>query len=168
MGYTKSPRSITKVRPILELLLNSNAPTIELPTQDATKLIYNIREAINAAKSLQSKDPSFEGYASLQEKYILRLRRDSIVAELRDSPALSIVDSIPTKLSQLTIPGVSDIFGVVGAAIKHKNHTRLHFPDASRDSVDMTKLQKWATGSGYEVTVQEPHGYITLIKKDAT
>lgn len=78
MPYTGSGAAITKVEAELRKLVASKGDIIFV-TDDPTKLAWHIRNGIKTAKRLGIKQ-----YASLEQKFIIRIRPDKVKCELRN------------------------------------------------------------------------------------
>lgn len=148
MGYSKSTKALDRVSPILEILRLSTTDT-EIPSPDPLKLMYALRDGLNIAK--KSGDSP---YRQLQEKFIFKIKKDKVIAELRNKVDISKITAIAKSLSVMTVPEVTDIFGVIGYALKHKA-PKFEFPNANINGDVLKNLELWASKNNYIVTKRE-------------
>jgi len=157
MGYTTSTKAIARMGTELKQMINSTT-NVEWTTPDPRTFAYRIREAIEVArKRFHSGSTEFEAIAKLKSKYAIKEYPNRVVAELRDGIPLDILTS---RLSILTIPNVSDAFGIVGACIQHAGATIL-FPDA-HDVDEMVK--NWASETGAVISTSESGVTVRQVK----
>lgn len=150
--YSKSKRAVRKVQLYLDQMVAAEM-NITFPDNDPTRLAYRIRDGIKAARSF----PDSERYAKLSTKFIIRVQSGGVKCELRDD----LSDMKSTMHNVISIEGVSDTLGIIGAAIKHKADV-LNFPDARYSNLNLTPIENWASNNGYAIQKTEDH--VSLIK----
>ena len=157
MGYTTSTKAISRMQEQLLEMIKAET-NVEWTTTDPRTFAYRIREAIEVGKRrFLAGSTEFEKIAKLKSKFIIKEYPNRVVAELRDGIPIDILGS---RLSTLTIPGINDAFGIVGACIQHKGATIL-FPDA-KDVDDMVK--NWATETNASITISESGVTVRQVK----
>lgn len=165
MGYTTSKRAIRRVEPYLQQMLAADG-VVEFPSDDAARFAYALREGIQVSKKF-AIDPStrqpvepYASYQSLNARFIIRVKNNTVVCEPRD-----VVAVLATRREiSVAIPDVTDTLGIIGAVVMHHAPVMV-FPDANEASVDENRLRAWATEKGYEVTVADNH--VTLARNDS-
>lgn len=158
MGYSRNKSAIERVKPILEILLNASQD-LEFPSQDPHKLIYYVRDGFSVAKSLPSSP-----YKELHEKWRLRAKIGLVVAELKGATIEIGVPLLAKKFTLLTLPEVTEVLEVIGAAIKHRA-PRYEFPNAHIRENGLGNLKKWCDSNNYLIIQSEPH--LILERNDA-
>lgn len=107
-------------------------------SQDPKKLAYQLHEALLAA------DPehlNFQTYADLRAKWVIRYKKDRVIAELIAASAVSGV---------LAFEGMFDPLDIVQTIIRHKTvNFELYFPDASNQPEDAKLVTAWCTDNQY-------------------
>lgn len=164
MGYSKSPRTIQRVKNHLDQMVAST-DRLEWPDKNPAKLSYWIRDGINAAKrfAVDSERKPVEPYASyarLATKYIIKLGDGKVVAELRDVIPLPIET---TGTGKMVLNDLLSEFELVGAAAQHQA-PEMFFPDADEESCNMELLHNWCSNNGYFIVANSSG--ITLTKAD--
>jgi hypothetical protein len=135
MAYSRSVKSIQNMKSYLDAMVKSK-DNLKWLSDDARRLKYKLYEAIDAAEHHK-----FPPYNKLAEKYIIRVRDDSVVAELRTSAS-----------SRLTFD-VTDPFGIVQTIIKHKDiDFELFFNEATAlDEDDLEMIHDYCKDNGYSI-----------------
>jgi len=145
VGYSKNPITIERVEPFLELMYNSDS-TLEWETPDPQKLAYYLREGISAAAAALAKDPTNEkmqNFVSLRGKYVIRIKGNKVVAELRN--ALPMAVSQVKKLKTVYLPDITDLSQIVGAVAKYiieerKEELRIPNYDLTEDQLQQLSI----------------------------
>lgn len=164
MGYSKSKRAVRKVEPYLVQMVDAQGE-IQFPAEEPSDFAYRLREGISASKEHaldQNKNPiePFARYASLQAKYLIRVKGSMVVCEPRD---IVPVARLRATLGHVNIPDVHDTLGIIGAAITHKAPVMI-FPDYKSDIVDPRRIHAWAQSNGYFLVLSDAH--LTLTKEN--
>ena len=155
MAYSKSVNAIVKVRDYLEELVTARG-NVEWRASDPNKFAYQLREAISVANKFKDQ---YAGYASLRDKYAIKIVDNRVVAQLKD-----VLDIQPVAHGRITISNVSSVLEIVSSAIQHKAPT-MHFPNATTDDASVAKLRKWCEISDYVCEVDQSGMGIFLTKK---
>lgn len=164
MGYSKSKRAVRKVEPYLVQMVDAQGE-IQFPAEEPSDFAYRLREGIYAAKENaldQQKNPvqPFAQYASLNAKYLIRVKGPMVVCEPRDIVPIA---RLRVTLGHVNIPEVHDTLGIIGAAITHKAPVMI-FPDAKSELIEPRKVYTWAQTNGYFLVLSDAH--LTLTKED--
>lgn len=136
MGYSKKINPL--FREYLAQLESANSP-VEWIAAEPSKFAYKLREALNSNPKLKAR-------------FIVKVLPGRVRAEPRYE--LDIANSGIEKHSKMVLGDVTDIYEIVGAAIKHKG-TELYFPNAELDTDDLTKLYSWAVANKYFIVSGE-------------
>lgn len=155
MGYSKNKEVLERVRPLLDLVLQSSDAKISFPSKHPNELVYAVREALNyAEKHSKTEDKK---YGDIKLQYRIRSKPDRVVFELKNTldyeldPILEIADAF----QMLEIPEVSSHLEVVGACIKHKAVV-MKFPDAQLDETELEFLRRWTNKNHYDIEATLP------------
>jgi hypothetical protein len=159
MGYNLHKDVIERMKSYLDAMASSSED-VEWATDDPM-LAYRIREAIASAKYNRISQ-----YSGLSSKFIVRLMKGKVVAQLRDRLSRPF-DSEEAKkaMSRVVLHDVTSMTGIVGAAISNKVD-ELYFPNVlATDKGSLDKLYNWneTTKSGYLI-VDHVEAGITLTK----
>jgi hypothetical protein len=157
MGYSVSKRAVRRVEIYLTQMVVGEGK-LNFPTEDASKTAYYIRQGVTSAKNFISEGEPYVSYARLSGKYIVRSLSDMVVCEPRDG--LPNADA-STTFGRVSIPDITDVLGIIGAAIKHKAPSMI-FPDARLSDEECLKLRAWSDLHEYGVIITEAH--VTLVK----
>lgn len=162
MGYAKrSKRPIKRVEDILKQMVKAEGE-IRFKVEDAEETAYRIREAFAASKHFASHGEPYVSYANLKAKFVIRSNGNIVTCEPRDYvPSMQVRNELAT----VTIPGVKDVLGIIGAAIAHKS-PRMLFPDAVLSFSDLERLAVWGEKNHYKLNSTEAG--ITLTRDDDT
>lgn len=156
MGYTLTANSVSRVKPYLDELVAAEGD-MQWESTDPL-LAYRIREGIAAAAHLK-----IEQYAKLTNKYIIRSRKNKVVAELRNRLDIDALRSgLAEPAEKLTIRDAISLPEIIGACVAH-NADELYFPLAVLEEDELDKLKNYAKGKHLEVLDHEDEG-ITLRK----
>ncbi len=159
MGYSRNKSAVERVKPILELLLNSHAD-MEFPSTNPHKLVYYVRDGFSVAKGLPSSP-----YKELHEKWRLRAKQDRMVAELKDALIEIGVPLLAKRFVGLNLPEVTEVLEIIGALIKHRA-PRYEFPNAHIRENGLKNLEAWCSKNDYRIVQSEPH--LILERNDGT
>lgn len=169
MGYSTAKKAIRKVVEYLDKMLEAETD-VSFPAEDSLKLVYAIRTGIKAAtaqavESAQNNEDiePYLSYSKLGSKFIIRAKPGEVMCELRDAP---IVSRLRNTLNAMSIPGVKDMLGIIGATIKHQSAKQLIFPDANGNTINSDKLLTWAKSKDFSVTITDAH--VTLTRNAET
>lgn len=158
MGYSRNKSAIERVKPLLEMLLNSDVD-VEFPSQDPHKLVYYLRDGFAVARGLQSSP-----FKELHDKWRLRAKRDVVLAELKSLQVIVGIPLLAKKLAPVRLESVTEVMEVIGAAIKHRA-PKLEFPNAHIRENGLRNLEKWCNANSYIIVQSEPH---LIIEKNGT
>ena len=109
---------------------------------EPTKFAYNLREAFSVIKRFRSQYPR---YADVVDNFTFRVNGKTVVAVLRNPMTAQHIAS-----ARVTISNAVSAMEIVGAALMHKA-SAMHFPNASMNPEEVSKVKRWATVSGYVV-----------------
>jgi hypothetical protein len=155
MAYSSSVKSILRVREQLDILVNAKS-SFEWRVSNPHKFAYYLREAFKVARQYKEQYPH---YSVLSGKFIIRVRQSTVFAEMKE-----VLDVQPVALGKITIDNARTPMEVVGAALSH-NAPIMHFPNASIDPHDVSKIQKWAEISEYSCNIASDNNGLVLNKK---
>lgn len=160
MGYAKSSkRPIKRVEELLKQMVNANGSEIRFKVQDAEETAYRLREAFASARFFATHGEPYISYANLKAKYVVRSNGNIVTCEPREYvPSMQVKKEMAT----VTIPGVKDTLGIIGAAITHKAPCMV-FSDASESTVNEKVLENWTEQNAYSYDIADNH--VTLTKK---
>ena len=162
MGYSQSKKTIERVRPILDLVVERN-DTLKFPSKDTRKLCYAIRDALAVIKGLP--DTSAEKkYSSIGDKFKIKIKDGHVVFEPRERLDYSdpIIELAASKVDEMDFGEAITLLEIVGICAQHKLK-RMIFPKASLLNNDLDRLSRWAALNGYTLADTAP---LTLLKKD--
>lgn len=121
-------------------------------SKDPKKLAYQIHEALLAASP---EELNFETYAKLRENWIIRYKKDRVIAEKANAP--------PSADGVLSFEGVFDPLDIVQIVIKHRQtEFAFAFPDANKEPTEMEVIENWCKENDYNCA---PSGAGILIHK---
>lgn len=156
MGYGRTPRTIAKVKNLLDEMVESDK-SIEWLFDDPQKTAYKIWEGIRF--SIRSGKEEFKKYSILLNKYKIKIIDPDIVkAEIRTSPVISP--------NGLIIREINDVLGAIGAAIEYKKD-KLVFPEINGDEMgelDKEILSNWCNDNSYNFNITPTR--LELTRKD--
>jgi len=155
MAYSRSVNAIVKVRSYLDELVDAKV-NMEWRASDPNKFAYQLREGIAVAMIYKEQYPT---YANLRDKFSIKILKDRVVAQLKDT-----LDIQPVAHGRITLTGVSSVLDIVASAVQHKAPT-MHFPNASTADADVVKLRKWCEISDYVCEVDQSGNGVYLTKK---
>lgn len=161
MGYSKSKSRVTKVQPILDILLEHDTD-FRLPTATPDELSYRLHEAI---KIVERNPNSFTEYTKLVDKFTQRIGEQCIIFKRKRTFDIGIPERITQLRSHAAaavepteriIRSITSAIQVVGAAITHKSDVFI-FPDVEGDRQSIIDdVNRWASKNGYEITNLNP------------
>jgi hypothetical protein len=163
MGYSRSKRTIERVRPILDLVLDRiDQGEIIIPSKNPQKLCYAIRDALAVVRSLPETSVESK-YLTIQSTFKLRARSDKIVFEPRQTLDYSdpIIELAGAKTNKMELPDALTLLEVVGA-ITHYKCEKMSFPNANISDNEFDRLSRWALLNNYIISDTKP---LTLIRK---
>ncbi len=140
------------------MLTSAEGKTISVPTTDARKLAYKLREALY----IIDKHPRlYTEFSSLVNKFRIKTKTGSVELVPKESldyetPIFHLADSF--KL--LEIPEAEDAIEIIGAIIKHKA-PKFIFPGFDSNSEEWQVLTLWLADSDYRVETKLP---LTIVK----
>jgi hypothetical protein len=156
VSYARSKKAILKVESVLKDLLEAT-DDIAFVSTEPQRLAYCIHEALRSAAVY----PEYTNYAELRNKFVIRVKSNKVLAEIRNRQPVAL-KIMKEQLSKMTLDEVTDVLGIVGAAVKHKA-TELHFPLAILSQDDLRTLYNWTVTSGYHIIHHDNAG-LTLTK----
>lgn len=157
MGYNLSIRSVHRVEAYLQTMLETNEDITWKPPNDVTPfyLAYWIREGIRAAEHLASKgDTHVRQYAGLLDKFTIRHKRETVIAEFK----VSKLQAFRVGMGTMTLDEPTDALEMIGAALKHKHAEKFFFPNG----VPSGHLYSWTKNNGWKIVYSEEG--TTLVK----
>jgi hypothetical protein len=140
MGYSKSKNAIKRVEEYLKQLVENESQQ-EFSSADSHALSHLIFEGIQASKEYAKEGSPYLEYSGLGAKFKIQTKPDRVICQPRNASILTRSSS----LASVTIPGVSDPVGIIGAAIKHKSPIMI-FPDHNGS---MPLIYNWASKHDY-------------------
>lgn len=147
------------MQPVLEKLVTSDTD-IEIETTDPRFTAYKIREAIHSAKKNK-----VERYANLGEQWRFIEDSGKVICRLRAVSTYELhMKEVAKPIARMTIPEVTGLHGVIGAAIENPNQEELIFPDAVLTDEELSKLHRWTSINKYFIIVKEG---LTLTKRNS-
>lgn len=160
MAYSQSIAAVKRVEKLLEILLAANDDEdILFATKRPSKLAYQIHEAL----MLCEKFEEYKKFSILKDKYRIKVKSGRVLAEKKSKETLAIrVDNKP--LQRMTLDGIDDVLGLVGAATVHKA-SEIYFPDALLNDDDLIALYHWSKLNNYFIINHEDGG-VTITKID--
>lgn len=146
MGYSNSRKSITRVRDYLEAMLEAEGK-LTWAFENGNSAAYAIRAGIKAAQ--KQEDPEYNKYGVLQERFLIRVDGNTVIAEPRNSANKLISTPI--------IPNVTDAFGLLQVMmVDKKNVDRVLFSHLrSLDGSSGEVIVNWCSNNGYAAEVTE-------------
>lgn len=163
MAYSRSTKAVDRVVKQLDKLVDANEDVVWL-TADPTKLRYRLHEAFSVIERYPAK---FNSYLGIKDKFVIRVRPNKVVAELRTPEVVEDsnlnVEKFNRTISTLLIPDVNTHIAIVGAVIANRAVDELHFPQAFLDDESLAKLFGWTSSNGYHIV--RGNG-LTLTKND--
>lgn len=156
MAYARSKKSVLKLESVLKQLVEAKDDLV-FQSLEPHRLAYSIHEALKSAAIY----PEFYHYSLLRDKYTIRIKSNKVVAELK-SKIIVGETIIREQLGKMTIVEVSDIMGVVGAAVTHKAG-EMFFPDAHFTVEGLSELYQWSEPAGYFIINHGDNG-LTLTR----
>jgi hypothetical protein len=163
MGYSQSKKTIERVRPILDLVVE-RSDTLKFPSKTPQKLCYAIRDALAVIKKLP--DTSAEKkYNIIGDTFKIRIKEGHVVFEPRERLDYSdpIVELAASKVDEMEFPEALSLLEIVGVCTQHKLK-KMVFPRAAMviGTTDFDRLGRWAHTNNYLITSTEP---LTLSRK---
>ena len=155
MGYSRNPKKLEKVKPMLEQLLKTEND-ISWPTTNSHMLGYYIREAM----TLASKDKD-SPYKDLKGQFIIRDKGDRIVAERRIASDF-VMQAVMTRM---ILADLETLYEIVGAAVQNRVREMV-FPDAELNEEHLTLLYQWCQKNEYYLIAVTNQVGVTLTKND--
>jgi hypothetical protein len=151
MSYSKSKKCVRLIEPILKQLISAKG-RISLPNRNPSRLGYKLREAIYASQFYEDT----KHFANLNTKFIFQLKGQSIDCVIREIVGEEFVSQIAMDdlRSEIVIPDVENLMGVIGAVIKHKAEHFL-FPSFIMSDDSTEALDKFCKQYGYEYIIDE-------------
>lgn len=151
MGYSRSKKTIDRVRPVLDLLSENEAGLL-FPSNNPTKLSYAIRDALAVVRGLPPDSEDRKKYINIPQKFRIRILREGVQFEKReeihyDNPVDALVAS---RVRVFELPDVVNMLGVVGAILKHKGQ-RYTFPNVLVTPDDTLRLNRWCDANSYVI-----------------
>lgn len=137
--------------------LNDAQDDLIFQSLEPHKLAYHIHEALKSAAIF----PEFHEYAQLRDKFIIRIKYNKVIAELRSKPQVGLA-IIKEQLAKMTIVDISSVLGIVGAAVTHKAADML-FPEARLNEQGLGELYQWSEPAGYYIINHGDNG-LTLTR----
>ena len=179
MGYSQSKKTIERVRPILDLVVERN-DTLKFPSKDTRKLCYAIRDALAVIKQLHNQwqiyqaevqtplktewTSQYNKYLTIPDKFKIKIKEGHVVFEPRERLDYSdpIIELAASKVDEMDFGEAITLLEIVGICAQHKLK-RMIFPKASLLNNDLDRLSRWAALNGYTLADTAP---LTLLKKD--
>lgn len=152
--------AVKRVEKLLQTLVEAETDEdVMFATREPARLAYQLHEALRVCE----KFPEYKHFAILRDKYKIRVRSSRVLMERRLKSVVAIkVDNRP--LQRMTIDGVDNLLGIVGAATVNKV-SEIFFPDANLSQNDLLDLYNWARQFGYFVISHDDAG-VTITKVD--
>jgi len=158
MPYNISRACVHRSKRYLDELAEKRR-TLTFPAHKPLKLVYQIREAVYAAK----RHKEFVKYHDLQENYRFRPREGWVEAEYVGEPVKVEVVGPPA----LTVTEARQLMEVVGACIKFGPKTNeIHFPNAVLEPEDLGTLLEWGRGDGWKLISHDDKGLTVTRRGD--
>jgi len=142
-----------------ELLNAPDGGDIIFQSVEPSKLAYRLHEAFRVARIY----PEFAHYIPVTEQYLIRARYNRVILERRDKQMLA-VKVVQEQLSKMKLDEVTDVLGIVGAAITHKSD-EIYFPNAKLEVSDLKTLCNWTNEHGYYIINHDDSG-LTLTRQN--
>ena len=142
MSYARSKRSVIKVENILKQLLEAKDDLI-FQSLEPQKLAYHIHEGMRSVAFY----PEYSLYTQLRDKFVIRVRSNKVVAELRNKTIVALA-TVSEQLGKMTIVDVDNVMSVIGACVKHKAG-EIYFPAAQFNDTMLNELYQWSEPAGY-------------------
>lgn len=156
--YAATIHCVKKVKNHLDLMLDHiEQPSFRLKTDNTKKLASQLREAFSYLKKMDHAEyhDNYLKYLPIAENFILRERNEFLVIEKRMVHAELILDGPIIQSMQVTehiAHEPSEIFGVVGYVVEHRNLQEITFPmfDTNPEyGASLTKLKSWCDKNNY-------------------
>lgn len=145
-GYSRSPRAIEKVKPILDQLVESKT-SLEWTYREPRKVAYYIWQAITY--SIKSGKKEYRKYASLSARFKIKVvQPDSLVAELRYYNNQLTPDGI-------VIRNVWNAVTVIGMVILYDNYNKLTFPEFVKTQEEFELLEEYCKNKKLSITIDD-------------
>lgn len=152
MGYSNSPRSVSRVARILDKLITlPDGDKIEIDSDDPKRLAYAIHEAF---RIIRDNPTAYPKYATVATNFKARI----IGSAVRIEPKLELIKDVTQMakaIDTMVIPDVTSLIQIIGAIVKHKA-AKLSFPNANLDNVELERFSKWCGAQNYSVNLLEP------------
>lgn len=172
MGYNKTPQSISKMKPVLDLLVKSET-SLEWETENAKKLGYHIREAIESAivglkkrwviNGINKKE--LENYAKLKAKYLFKESGSKLIGELR----LEIAGAVhANQLAVIRLQDVTTLEQIVGAIVKYfdkEKKERIVVPNPILNDNQKERLSVYLNKKRLKMTL-DGYGEMLIFKEE--
>jgi len=155
MGYTKNPNAIDKVEKFLSMMVSANE-NLEWETTDPNKLAYYLREGISASGTLHrnNNDERLKNFSELKSKFIIRVKENKVIAQLRTEIPLAIMSV--KKLKSVYLPNISTLTEVVGAVAEYivgEDKEQITIPNSDLSEVEFDKLAMYLKPKGLKIEI---------------
>ena len=124
-------------------MLNATG-TLQWEFENVDRAHWPLRDGLKAAAN--TDDPNYVKYRDLANKFVLRKKDNSLVAELRNAP-------LPMQTATMVFNEVTDILGVIGAATEHKEADKLLFPNVLLADAEKIILDNFCVTTGYKMLI---------------
>ena len=168
MGYSKSRRTVIRMQPFLDQILQSQENLV-IPAANPRKFAYKIREALHAASFHpdlafyhEQIKPHFE-FAE-HKKGVLVKRIGGGFVPKSVGVGFEPVTIAERKPMEKHLPEATTLTEIIGAAIKFSKNPILVFPSALLSDTSLAQLKTWAETEGWEVKEEEEGSELTLLK----
>ena len=146
MGYSKNPRSFQRVKEYLtELLELKQGDVREWSTDDNETFSYWLREGLAYAK--EHREEVGDRYADLMDKVRISKIKNKISVSLKFHLTVKSIGA-----HSKSYPEVTTLSEIITNVIRDKEVNEWRFPSLQMDSIDLTKLNKWAQAENKTVS----------------
>lgn len=166
MTYNTSRACVLRMKGYLETMF-AGRRSLTWPSREPEKLARRIREAMKAVQH----HPEFKHYIPLKTWYTLHARSGFVEARFLGQeegvePGVEALSTVKA-LEDLTLPDLTDLQSIVGAAIMYVEKTEeLVFPDALLSYNDKLTLFKWTKqGEGGWKFIDRDDAGVVLTRK---
>ena len=149
MGYSISRRSIVRVKPYLDKMVESKE-TVVFPG-DSKRLAYLLNQGIRSAVELGLEE--FKEYAELETLYRFKLREGELIAEFRqlgfsqeernEFAILSAREEIAKAANKHVVETALNLIDVMATMISLSEADEIRFPSAILSNDDKIRLYGW-------------------------
>lgn len=160
MGYTITKNAVLRVQKYLEALTASNE-TIEWVTETPAKLAHRIHEGIAASIEYHREGEPYVSFARLRQKFVIRQKRDRVVAEWREELLHSHVEFTSNRIHHEMSGVGASASSIISEIIKTNRPYKITVSGASPSEIWLESLYRWTSKNDYFIVAGDENLIVT-------